>query len=196
MARDENRVRFREIRHYDARDMCARQSKLPAATSKAIRHTASSGFILLTLCDGALHRSACSASARTPPFPQDKRQLVYWRFGHVHRERGSHFVAERCYRRAVDAAPADATYHIFLGALLAHAGRSEEAEAVHRRATGCKVGCIDEAFLNLGLVLRPRERYAEARECFQRALALDPKYKEARRKLEDVESVLQITRHA
>ena len=89
-------------------------------------------------------------------------------------------LAERWYRRAVDASPSDATYRIFLGGFLAIAGRLKEAEAVHRRATRCKVGFIDEAFFNRGLVLRALERYSDARTCFERALEIDPKYKEAR----------------
>src|SRR5262249_30511513 len=92
------------------------------------------------------------------------------------------------------AAPDDATYQIFLGAFLAQAGRLREAEVVRRRATRCKVGFVDEAFFNLGLVLRALERYAEARDCFQRALKLDPKYKKVRRELADIERVLKLTR--
>jgi tetratricopeptide (TPR) repeat protein len=67
----------------------------------------------------------------------------------------------------------------------------QDAAAVHRRATRCKEGCIDEAFLNLGFVLRALERYSEARKCFQRALEIDPKYKEAKEALADIEGVME-----
>ena len=76
--------------------------------------------------------------------------------------RGAFRLAERWFRRAVALRPSDATDYIFLGALLAIAGRLSEAEAVHRRATKCKEGCRDEAYLNLGLVLRALGRWRSA----------------------------------
>jgi tetratricopeptide (TPR) repeat protein len=78
--------------------------------------------------------------------------------------------------------------------LLAVSGRLTEAEAVHRKATRCPEGCIDEAHLNLGLVLKARQRYAEARACFQKALKITPNYKDALRQLKDMEQGLILTR--
>lgn len=76
---------------------------------------------------------------------------------------------------------------IYLGLTLALQGRLRDAERVHRSATQCLEGCIDEAFYNLGLVLRAQERYQEAAECFREAIRRDPKYRIARRALRDVE---------
>jgi tetratricopeptide (TPR) repeat protein len=145
----------------------------------------------------ARYTEALSALRRaTRLCPPIKLYLVYRRFGHLHRQRGAFRLAESWYRRAIDVHSSDATDHIFLGALLATAGRLPEAEAVHRRATKCKEGCRDEAFLNLGLVLRALRRYSEARQCFQRALDIDPKYKAARKELSDVEHVIELSRNA
>ena len=149
------------------------------------------------LFDLARYKESLAALRRaTALCPPDKLQLIYFRFGDVHRKRGALRLAERWYRRAVDSSPEDATYHIFLGALLASAGRLDEAEAVHRRATRCKVGCIDEAFLNRGFVLRALERYVDARKCFLQALKITPKYKEAREALLDVDHVIRLRRSA
>lgn len=121
---------------------------------------------------------------------------VYSRFGQVHEKRGAFRPAERWYRLAIKHSPSDASFHIYLGKFLARAGRLQEAAAVHRRATRCKEGCIDEAFLFLGLALRALERYSDARKCFKRALDIDPKYKEARKELDDVEQVIELIRNA
>lgn len=124
--------------------------------------------------------------------PPQALPLVYSEFGHLHRKRGAFRSAERWYRRAVDHSPSDATYKIFLGAILANAGRLQEAEAVYLRATRCKKGCIAEAHLNLGLVFRAQGRYTDACKCFQRALQLDPKCRTALTVLSDVEKVLEL----
>jgi Flp pilus assembly protein TadD len=91
----------------------------------------------------------------------------------------------------VQADPDEATYHIFLGALLAKQGRLDEAEESHRRAIACAEGCIDEAFLNLGFVLRAQERFPEAADCFRHAIHLDPAYRAARQALKDVERCIK-----
>ena len=83
--------------------------------------------------------------------------------------------------------PEDATYRIFLGGVLATQGRLHDAEEVHRLAIASVEGCIDEAYLNLGLVLRAQERFPEAADCFREAIRLDPEYRAARRALRDVE---------
>ena len=55
----------------------------------------------------------------------------------------------------------------------------QEAEACHRQALSCAHGAKDEAFLNLGLILRASRRYREALEAANAALAIDPHYKAA-----------------
>lgn len=56
---------------------------------------------------------------------------------------------------AIESAPDDATFRIFLGAILATQGRFTEAEEAHRTALACSKGCIDEAYLNLGFAPVP-----------------------------------------
>jgi tetratricopeptide (TPR) repeat protein len=61
-----------------------------------------------------------------------------------------------------------------------------------RVAIACPEGCIDEAYFNLGLVLRSRERFEDAAECFREAIRLDPEYRAARRALFDVEHCIKL----
>lgn len=189
---------FARIKRFDARDMvCCTVELARRYLAAHPKHGAVWLYYADSLYAMARYTESLAALRRAIRLcPSKKLHLVYSRFGHLHRERGAFRVAERWYRRAVEASPSDATYRIFLGALLARAGRLQEAEVVHRRATRCKEGCIDEAFLNLGLVLRALERYSEARKCFQRALELDPKYKHARKELTDVEHVIGHIRNA
>jgi tetratricopeptide (TPR) repeat protein len=198
MPRDEAKTQFREIKRFDARDMVCCTVEL---ARRYLADHPKHGVVWLYYADSlyAMARYAESLAALRRAVrlcPPKKLHLVYSRFGHLHRQRGAFRLAERWYRRAVDASPSDATYRIFLGAVLASAGRLQEAEAVHRRATRCKQGCIEEAFLNLGLVLRALERYSDARKCFQRALDIDSKYKHARKELSDVEHVMEHIRNA
>lgn len=126
--------------------------------------------------------------------PPEMLRFPLAQMGHYHKFRGDYGSAEAWYRRAIDAAPDHASGYIYLGASLARQGRLEEAEVVHRAATDCSRGCIDEAYLNLGLVLRAQDRLIEASECFAHALALDPDYKAARRALRDVRKAIAFSR--
>jgi tetratricopeptide (TPR) repeat protein len=90
------------------------------------------------------------------------------------------------YRKTIETFPHDATGYVYLGCLLARQGRLLEAEEVHRAGTQCIEGCLDEAFLNLGFVLRAREQFEEAAECFREAIRQDPAYKAAKEALRDV----------
>lgn len=76
--------------------------------------------------------------------------------GHF-RDRGEHANAEEWFRKAIEENPHDTQGYILLGAMFARLGRLAEAEQLHRQATTCKSGCIDEAFHNLGLVLRAKD---------------------------------------
>ena len=123
-------------------------------------------------------------------FPPDAHAVVWRQLGQLEEARSDLAAAEGWYRRAVDARPLDATAYIFLGSMLAKAGRLAEAEHWHRRATECVDGCLDEAYLNLGFVLRARGEYLEALECFREAIRRDPDDPDAQEALVDVEQVL------
>jgi tetratricopeptide (TPR) repeat protein len=122
--------------------------------------------------------------------PETEYPLVWRQLGALAEATSDRDAAEQWYRRAIAAAPLDASGYIYLGAMLAKAGRLSEAEAVHRDATGCLEGCLDEAYFNLGLVLRAQERYLEALEAFREAARRDPLDTGTLAALEDMEQVL------
>ncbi|MDG3006954.1 tetratricopeptide repeat protein [Paludisphaera mucosa] len=145
------------------------------------------------LVDLARYDEADEAIRRaTSLCPPGKLWVTLAEMGHLHRARGNLSVAAAWYRRAINAAPEEAGAHIFLGGILAQSGRLKEAEAAHRTATLCEYGCRDEAFLNLGLVLRAQDRLDEAAGCFEAALELDPKYKPAKLALRDVHQAIRV----
>lgn len=80
-------------------------------------------------------------------------------------------------------------YH--LGACLAAHGKHEEALAIHRHATELE-GDPDEAFLNVGLILRAQGKLGDAAEAFESALRLCPDYPAASKALEDVRAALKL----
>jgi tetratricopeptide (TPR) repeat protein len=152
------------------------------------------GWLLLgiALIELARYEEAEQALAKAIELcPWEKRQIPLAQMGHLFEEAGDYDQAAAWYRKAIEADPSDATYHIYLGAVLAKQGRLHEAEEAHRSGIECAEGCIDEAYLNLGLVLRAQERFQEAADCFREAISIDPDYRVARRALRDVERCLK-----
>jgi tetratricopeptide (TPR) repeat protein len=124
--------------------------------------------------------------------PPDRRQYPLAQMGHLFRNSGDYDQAAEWYRRAIEADPVDAGYHIYLGIVLAKQGRLPQAEEVFREATQCVEGCLDEAQFNLGLVLCARERFAEAADRFREAIRIDPEYRDAHKALRDVEMCMKL----
>ncbi len=120
--------------------------------------------------------------------PEERRHFPLCTLGRLDKLRGDYERAAEWFRKAIEAAPTDTQGYIYLGGILALQGRPREAEDVHRKATEtCYEGCLDEAFLNLGFVLRTQERFEEAAECFREAIHRDPGYRAAKKALRDVE---------
>jgi tetratricopeptide (TPR) repeat protein len=142
--------------------------------------------------DLARHDEAQSALKRALAVcPPEKLWIPLSEMGHLHRARGEFKAAAAWYRQAIDAVPEEASPRIYLSGVLARSGRLKEAESSLRAAVRCALGCRDEAYLNLGFVLRAQGRYEEAATCFEQALALDPKYAAARKALRDVRSAIR-----
>lgn len=124
--------------------------------------------------------------------PAAARHIVLSHFGDLYKNRGDLAAAAKYYGEASLLMPDDATYYIYRGAALARLGRLKEAEAAHRMATKCPDGCIDEAYCNLGLILRSQGRLPEARRCFEKAIEIDPHYESAILALQDIVKALGI----
>jgi len=123
-----------------------------------------------------------------------ERHYVYAQLGHCEYKRGRYASALVFYRRAIRMWPEDASGYIFLGACLAKQGRFSAAIQAHRKATCCKLGCLDEAWLNLGLVYRAQERFDLALDCARKALAITPRYKAARELQRDLDYTKRLMR--
>ena len=128
-------------------------------------------------------------------FP-DHRWGLFNQLGQLSRYRGDFATAETWFQQAIYEDNEEAASYIFLGAVQARQGKLREAEATHRRATQCSDGFVDEAYHNLGLVLRAQGRFEEARKCFLKAIEIDNEYEDAREALKDVESVIQAIKKA
>ena len=148
----------------------------------------------IVLTDLARYEEAEQALKQAIRLCPKKPELAFNNMGHLYRERGDYVQAAKWYRKAIAADPHDATSYIFFGAILAKQGRLHESEETHRTATKCPKGCIDEAFLNLGLVLRSQERFEEAAKCFREAIRLTPDYRDARQALRDTTRCLKLLR--
>jgi tetratricopeptide (TPR) repeat protein len=125
--------------------------------------------------------------------PPDKLRIPFAQLGHLYKQKGSFMCAAKWYQKSIDSDPNDASAHIYLGSVFAREGKLHDAEHCHRAATRCKRGCIDEAYLNLGLVLRAQGKLKAAADALEMALKLDPKYKAAKEALVDINQALEYT---
>ena len=123
--------------------------------------------------------------------PKKHRHLVVSRWAHLAKAKGQFAAAEALYWEAHKLAPDDAGYLIFAGSVAFRDGRVERAEELARKAIACPRGCIDEAYFNLGGYLLSQKRYAEAKECYQKAIEMDPDYDVAYQRLADVNRTLR-----
>jgi tetratricopeptide (TPR) repeat protein len=130
----------------------------------------------------------------------DRRWYVATKWGLFYREKRDEKQAERWFRKAVALRPCSGT-HIMLGATLARQGRFAKAKKQHQRAIQLATGpepdttdTPDEAYYNLGLILRAERRYRDAASAFKNAIRLDSRYKIARAALKDVEQARRLRR--
>jgi protein O-GlcNAc transferase len=124
-----------------------------------------------------------------------KRWSVLAGIGSTYRYWGRLADAESWFRKAIDADPTQVAAYAMLGACQARQGKLNEAEETHRSATQLSDSdLLDEAYHNLGLVLRGQDRWAEAADCFRKAIEITPDYQDAIEALEDVEMAVALSR--
>jgi len=87
-------------------------------------------------------------------------------------DKGVYGVGAALIRKAIEANPAVASYHVDLAHALEHQGRLEETVEAYRRALEIDPGDA-RAHKNLGHVLNVLDRPAEAEAAFRRALGPD-----------------------
>ena len=190
---ERRKLRFRRV-------SAASRAGLPALTillAKAyLAHYPDDGFVWsvlgINLQQTFLYDEAVEAISRAIVYcPEAQRHLVMAQMGHVFDDRGDYPQAEVWYRQVIEAKATRASGYIYLGSALVSQGRLDEAETAFRDATRCTGGCIDEAYANLGWVLRAQGRFAEAADCLTHALNLDPKDRAVRKALRDVTLALK-----
>jgi protein O-GlcNAc transferase len=146
---------------------------------------------LTALARYELARTAAErALALAAPGEPARRASALRVLGRIHEAQAALPEAERYYREAIAAEPDHASAYLYLGGMLARRGRLDEAEPLHRRATECPDGAVDEAVLNLGLVQRARGDYVAALASLREAVRRDPTDGTAQHALADVEAVL------
>jgi tetratricopeptide (TPR) repeat protein len=156
------------------------------------------GWVVLaeSLVDTARYREAMVALRKANRVvAPSQRWVIASRWGHLFREKNDWRWAERWYRLAVRDHPSAET-HVFLGGALAKQGKFAQAKRHHRLAIKLASATDprnvkDEAFLNLGLVLRAEGQYREAARALRNAIRISPKYEDARAALKDVEEARQ-----
>lgn len=137
-----------------------------------------------------MHRYADAEKALTTALsraPKKGKYLSSVNLGHLEESRGNLSLALKWYRRATRINSDNATAWVYCGHISFAQGSLKQAEKFNRRALRCKEGAIDEAWFNLGGALLAQDRLEEARECYVKAIAIDPKYGIAKKRLKDVE---------
>lgn len=125
--------------------------------------------------------------------PETQRSLawLYCRMGDIYRDSGRLHKSIEWYQKAHETTPSEATFLIYKGVTFLRIEKFDEAVETFLKATNCEKGCVDEAFYNLGVAYLIQRNYSEAKLCFEKALEIDPKYKEAKQQLKDVIKVLE-----
>ena len=120
---------------------------------------------------------------------QNEAVCSYWS-SVLYKEQGKLKRAQRCIEEAIEVAPEEGAYWVSYGEILLKRGKPRKAGAAYLAAVEINGSDIDEAFLNLALLLRSQRRYDDALKMVQRALEVDPDYMEAHALRQDLESVL------
>jgi tetratricopeptide (TPR) repeat protein len=123
--------------------------------------------------------------------PQERLHLVLAQRGHLLEAEGDFSAAEEMFMRAHELLPDDADYLIYAGLAAFKRGDINRAAELDGRAKKCSEGCIDEAYFNLGGCLLSTRQYSEAADCYRKALEIDPDYEIAKKRLTDVELILE-----
>ncbi|HWL51685.1 MAG TPA: tetratricopeptide repeat protein [Chthoniobacteraceae bacterium] len=146
------------------------------------------------LIDLALYDEAAAVLERAASVvPTGQLRLVFAGRGHRLKQMGNFAAAEEEYLKAHQLDPDNATYLVYAGSAAFCRGDLSRAEALVRKALDCSEGSLDEAYFNLGGYLLAQKRFAEARDCYLRALEIDPQYLIAKTRLADVELAITST---
>lgn len=126
---------------------------------------------------------------------QQQHSIIFSERGEMNQRRGKYEEAEEWYLKAIEAKPEAVWPRVFLGVVTFRRGDLQLAKKRLREAIECGgENETDEAYANLGGVLVAQERYAEAAQCYRRAIEIDPEYEHAKLSLQDVSRILSRNR--
>lgn len=119
-------------------------------------------------------------------------RLASIEMGHLFLEKGYFKKATLWYQRGIQSDPKYGDGYNFLGLVASKGGKLDQAETFYRKAIECPARSIDESYFNLGGVLMAKRLYKEAINCYSKAIAIDPKYTIAKKRLKDAQLALQM----
>jgi tetratricopeptide (TPR) repeat protein len=124
---------------------------------------------------------------------QEHHDFIFVSIGEVYFDRADYLKAEKYFLKANALIPNEIIIHDFLGICAFRRGELQSAEERFQHALQCQDdpnNCREEVLFNLGGVLVALEKYEEAAECYQRALALGNK--SAPLRLRDIEEIRKL----
>lgn len=149
-------------------------------------------FFGRALAEAARYSEAREALQRALTLaPPERRATVLAQLGHTEALAGDFVAAEQWYREAFAAAETDSEVRLFLGEILFRQGKLKEAEAVLREVTSAWNESLGEAWHLLGEVLASQTRYAEALDCFERAVDSSPDRRKHRRRFRELRKLMR-----
>lgn len=107
------------------------------------------------------------------------RRAIYCEIGHTYTRALMPNNARKWFGRAIAEFPDHASSYVYFGSLEDSLGCHETAARLFGRATECAEGCVEEAWFNLGISHARRGELKAAVAALQRALNIDPAYREA-----------------
>lgn len=130
------------------------------------------------------------ALARADEF-EENRPYSLTALANFYKDLGQHELAETFYAKAIDHPESEQMGWIWIqrGTNFARWNHLDDAEKCHRKALELPNADHDEAWLNIGLILRARGRYDEAIAAFNRALEICPDYEEAKERLASLQGI-------
>jgi tetratricopeptide (TPR) repeat protein len=183
--------RFRRLQRASNRHRCHLAVELGHRYCRRYwQHAAAWLFYGRALTEAARYAEAREAMSRALELaPPERRATILAQRGHTEALAGDFASAEAWYRQAFDAAEIDDEERLYLGEILFRQGRLKEAEVSLRTVTAAWNESLGEAWHLLGEVLASQERYAEALDCFERAVESAPDCRKHARRVRELKKL-------
>lgn len=118
-------------------------------------------------------------------------QIYYTEWASLYKAKNELEKAIEFYDKRINISPDETGGYILKGAALAKLGKYEEAKDEHLKATQLE-GNPEEAFTNLGLILRAELNLGEAKAAFENSLKIISNDESVEKNLEDVTNAIEL----